>query len=97
MAINGKTRIHHEADRLRELHKYFRANTNDASTKSSKESGDSSQDYGAGDHDTPDTTLTALLQLIAVRLSKQRAIVSLVDKNDQVGVLFTYLATGCSG
>lgn len=34
----------------------------------------------------PSTTLTALLQLVAVRLDAQRALISFVDKDHQVHI-----------
>ncbi len=67
-----------EPARLREVHKYYQrpADIPDSlqPTRTS---------VGATPIATPDTALTAFLQLITWRLSKQRAIVSLVDKDHQ--------------
>jgi len=71
-----------EAARLRNLQKFHgnhRSNSGSGSSISSVRTGVESSHSSL-----PDSALTAFLQLVALRLNKQRALVSLVDEEHQV-------------
>lgn len=74
-----------EAARLREVHKYHdiqqRATPRSSDTDHRRPSAVNIVDT---EHGMPDTALTAFLQLVTLRCDAQRAVISLVDKDDQV-------------
>lgn len=75
-----------ETARLRLVRQYYRS-TPESNVFGLRSSGDFSQSrtsLTSTKEVAPDTTLAAFLQLITIRLSMQRAIVSLVDRDHQV-------------
>ena len=76
----------HETARLRLVRQYYRASpeSNVHHLRSSSELSESRVSLASTKEVAPDTTLAAFLQLITIRLSMQRAIVSLVDRDHQV-------------
>ena len=81
-----------ETARLRLVRQYYRS-TPESNFYGLRSSGDFSQSrtsLASTREVTPDTTLAAFLQLITIRLSMQRAIVSLVDRDNQVRSAIAY-------
>ena len=69
-----------EAARLREVHRYYQRPADEPIPDTSVPT---RSNVASTPVAIPDTALTAFLQLITWRLSKQRAIISLVDKDHQ--------------
>jgi hypothetical protein len=70
-----------ERRRIREVHKYC-SRFQDAQIQANLQS--EGQTVSSTKAASPNTNLTALMQLIAWRLGMQRAMVSVVDENEQV-------------
>lgn len=70
-----------ERRRIREVHKYC-SRFQDAQIQANLQS--EGQTVSSTKVTSPNTNLTALMQLIAWRLGMQRAMVSVVDENEQV-------------
>ncbi len=84
-----------EIARLRLVRQYYRS-TPESHVHGLHSSGDFSQSrtsLASAKEVAPDTTLAAFLQLITIRLSMQRAIVSLVDRDHQVCCSCCHLST----
>jgi hypothetical protein len=74
-----------EQRRLRELRKYYTRSSDDTSVRSTDDDAtDSVLSPSTTPISSPNKILTALMQLIACRLGMQRAMVSVVDQNEQV-------------
>jgi hypothetical protein len=76
-----------EQRRLRELRKYYTRLSDDISLRSTDgDATDSVLAPSTAPISSPNKILTALMQLIAGRLGMQRAMVSVVDQNEQVNI-----------
>jgi hypothetical protein len=76
-----------EQRRLRELRKYYTRSSDDISLRTTDEDAtDSALAPSTAPISSPNKILTALMQLIACRLGMQRAMVSVVDQNEQVNI-----------